>query len=98
MMCGAAFPSIFANPEDAAIQPACRPITSKTKTFVDDSAIDATSNPDSKVEMATNFATEPNPGQQSVTGKSLSTVLGIPMQVTGKPISKLNCDTLCAVS
>ena len=39
---------------------------------------------ESKVEIATYFATEPKPGQESVKGKSLSTVFGIPMQVSGK--------------
>jgi 6-phosphofructokinase 1 len=36
-------------------------------------------------DTATYFATEPKPGQLSVMGRSLSTVLGIPMQVMGKP-------------
>ncbi len=35
------------------------------------------------IEVATYFATEPKPGQQSVNGKSLSTVFGIPIQVNG---------------
>ena len=37
-----------------------------------------TSSPASKVEVATYFATEPKPGEQSVNGRSLSTVLGNP--------------------
>ena len=66
-----------AMPPAAAIQPACRPMTSRTKTLVEVFAIDATSKLASRVEMATYFATDPNPGQLSVIGKSLSTVLGI---------------------
>ncbi len=58
------------------IHPACRPMTSSTKTRVEVFAIDATSNAASRIEVATYFATEPNPGQQSVTARSLSTVLG----------------------
>ena len=46
-------------------------------------AIEATSSEASSVEMATYFATEPKPGQQSVKGRSLSTVFGTPMQVMG---------------
>ena len=65
------------NPPAAAIQPAWRPITSNTKIFVEVAAIDATSKLASIVETAIYFATEPNPGQLSVTGRSLSTVLGI---------------------
>jgi hypothetical protein len=38
--------------------------------------IEATSKLASIVETAMYFATEPNPGQLSVTGKSLSTVFG----------------------
>ena len=58
-------------------------MTSMTKTLVEVRAIDATSSAASRVETATYFATEPKPGQQSVKGRSLSTVLGMPMQVTG---------------
>ena len=43
-----------------------------------------TSNPASKVEVATYLATDPNPGEQSVKGKSLSTVFGIPIHLRGK--------------
>ncbi len=42
--------------------------------------MEATSSPASRVETATYLATEPKPGQQSVMGRSLSTVLGMPMQ------------------
>ena len=45
--------------------------------------MEATSKAASRVEVATYFATEPKPGQQSVNGRSLSTVLGMPMAVTG---------------
>ena len=68
--------SSSASPIAAVIQPAWRPITSSTKTRVDVLAIDATSNAASRIEVATYFATEPKPGQQSVTARSLSTVLG----------------------
>ena len=60
----------------AVIQPAWRPITSRTKTLVEVRAIDSTSSTASIIEVATYFATEPKPGQQSVIGRSLSTVLG----------------------
>ena len=73
-------------------------MTSRMKTLVDVSAIDSTSSAASIVDTATYLATEPKPGQQSVTGRSLSTVFGMPTQVTGKPIFLLICDTLCAVS
>ena len=85
-MWGASFVCFAANPAAAAIQPAWRPMTSKINTFVEDSHIDATSKLASRVEIATYFATEPKPGQASVKGKSLSTVFGIPIQVTGKPM------------
>ena len=75
--------SSAARPDAAAIQPAWRPITSITKTLVDDELIDATSIDASKIETATYFATEPKPGEQSVNGKSLSIVLGTPTQVIG---------------
>ena len=39
-------------------------------------AIERTSNDASSVDTATYLATEPKPGQQSVIGRSLSTVLG----------------------
>ncbi len=63
-------------PPAAAIQPACLPITSNTKILVEVAHIEATSKLASMVETAMYFATEPNPGQLSVTGKSLSTVFG----------------------
>ena len=72
-----------ARPPAAAIQPACRPMTSRMKTRVEVRAIEATSSDASSVDTATYLATEPNPGQQSVTGRSLSTVFGIPMQAIG---------------
>ncbi len=83
MMCGAASRPLPASPPAAAIQPAWRPITSITNTLVEVRAIEATSSEASSVEMATYFATEPKPGQQSVKGRSLSTVFGTPMQVMG---------------
>ncbi len=83
MMCGASPGLLPARPPAAAIQPACRPITSITKTLVDVRAMEATSSAASRVETATYFATEPNPGQQSVCGRSLSTVFGTPTQVIG---------------
>ena len=55
----------------------------KIKTFVDVSDIDATSRDASIVDVAIYFAAEPNPGQQSVSAKSLSTVFGIAMQLIG---------------
>ncbi len=73
-------------------------MTSKINTLVEVSAIEATSKLASCAETATYFATEPKPGQASVKGKSLSTVLGIPMQVKGCPKEALNCETLSAVS
>jgi hypothetical protein len=51
-------------------------MTSSTNTLVDVFAIEATSNAASRIEVATYFATEPNPGQLSVTARSLSTVFG----------------------
>ena len=49
-------------------------------TLVDELAMDATSKEASYVEIAIYLATEPNPGQLSVMGKSLSIVFGNPMQ------------------
>ena len=83
MMCGASPRLLPARPPAAAIQPACRPMTSSTKTLVEVRAIDRTSSAASRVETAMYLAADPNPGQQSVKARSLSTVLGIPMQVTG---------------
>ena len=80
MMCGGASAPSPARPAAAAIQPAWRPITSRMNTFVEVSAIEATSRLASRVEIAVYFATEPKPGQQSVTARSLSTVFGTPMQ------------------
>src|ERR1700722_18024504 len=98
MMCGAS-PGLWpARPLAAAIQPAWRPITSSTNTLVEVRAIDATSRAASRVETAMYFATDPNPGQQSVCGRSLSTVLGTPTQVSGYPSACDSCDTLRAVS
>ncbi len=74
---------LSAMPTAAVIQPALRPITSSTNTLVDVFAIDATSNAASRIDVATYFATEPNPGQLSVTGRSLSTVLGTCTAVSG---------------
>ena len=80
-MWGASELSCFARAEDPAIHPACLPITSRMKTFVEFSIIDWTSRLASWVDIATYFATDPNPGHVSVTAKSLSTVLGIAIQV-----------------
>ena len=52
----------------------------KDKNFVELTAIDSTSRAASIVELITYLATEPKPGQQSVTARSLSTVFGIAMQ------------------
>ncbi len=65
------------------IQPALRPITSSTNTWVEVRYIDATSRPASRIDVATYLATEPKPGQLSVSGRSLSMVFGMPMQTTG---------------
>ena len=66
MMCGGS-PALEAARQDAAaIQPACLPITSRIKTLVDVSAMLLTSSPASSVDVAIYFATEPNPGEQSV--------------------------------
>ena len=67
----------------AAIQPAWRPMTSTTKTLVEVAHIEATSKLASMVEMAMYLATEPKPGQLSVIGRSLSTVLGTCTAVMG---------------
>ena len=49
--------------------------------------------------VATYLATEPKPGQQSVTARSLSTVLGTPMQIERiAELSAAICDTLYEVS
>ena len=97
-MCGGSSGPLPASPPAAAIQPAWRPMTSSTNTRVEVRAIEATSSAASRVETATYFATEPNPGQQSVCGRSLSTVFGTPTQVIGKPRAAPIWDTLRAVS
>ena len=98
MICGASPGSLPASPPAAAIQPACLPMTSRMNTLVDVLAIDATSSAASWVDTAMYLATDPNPGQLSVTGRSLSTVFGMPRQVTGNPIFLEICETLWAVS
>src|SRR5215469_12585981 len=98
MMCGGSPGLRPASPLEAAIHPACRPMTSSTNTLVEVRAIEATSSPASRVETATYLATEPKPGQQSVCGRSLSTVLGTPTQVMGYPSDSPICETLWAVS
>ena len=76
-----------ARPPAAAIQPAWRPITSMMNTLVDVSAMAATSKLASRVEIAMYLATEPNPGQQSVIGRSLSTVFGMWLTVISRFLS-----------
>ncbi len=98
MMCGASPSCSAANPAAPAIQPAWRPMTSITKTLVELSHIEATSKPASRIDTATYLATEPKPGLLSVIGRSLSTVLGMPMQVMGKPCCWLKLAILLAVS
>src|SRR5580700_2976848 len=98
MMCGGSLGLLPARPLAAAIQPAWRPMTSNTNTLVEVRAIEATSRPASRVETATNLATEPKPGQQSVCGRSLSTVFGTPTQVIGYPSAAPSCETFSAVS
>ena len=83
---------------DAAIQPACLPITSRINTFVDVSDIDCTSKDPSSVEVAMYLAAEPKPGHESVITRSLSTVLGIAMHVKSYPRSLLIFETFNAVS
>ena len=68
------------------------------KTFVEVSDILSTSSPASLIEVDTYFATEPNPGQLSVKGRSLSIVLGMPIQVTGNPRSAVILAILFVVS
>ena len=58
-------------------------MTSSTNTLVDVRAIEATSKPASRIDTATYLATEPKPGQQSVIGRSLSTVFGTWMACRG---------------
>ena len=85
-------------PTAAVIQPAWRPITSSTNTFVDVLAIDATSNAASRIDVATYFATDPKPGQLSVTARSLSTVFGTWIACSGYPRRSAICATLRHVS
>ena len=87
-------PSSSTRPPAAAIQPACRPITSMTKILVEVAAIDRTSKLASSVDTAMYLATEPKPGQLSVIGRSLSTVFGTWIACTGKPIFSDSCETL----
>jgi hypothetical protein len=82
-ICGASPSFSAASPQAAVIQPACRPMTSMTNTRVEVLAIEATSKPASRIEVATYLATEPKPGQLSVIARSLSTVLGMPTQTSG---------------
>src|SRR4029450_13341388 len=89
---------LSAMPTAAVIQPALRPITSSTKTLVDVFAIDATWNAASRIEVATYLATEPKPGQLSVMGRSLSTVLGTCTAISGYAIFSAICDTLRQVA
>ena len=58
-------------------------MASYTNTLVDVSAMAATSSAASRTDTAVYLAAEPKPGQQSVTARSLSTVFGTPMQVSG---------------
>ena len=60
------------------------------KTLVELSDILSTSKEASLTDVATYLATEPKPGQLSVYGRSLSTVLGMPIQLTGNPASIVN--------
>ena len=76
-------PRSATRPPAAAIQPACRPMTSSTNTLVEVRAIERTSSEASSAETATYLATEPKPGQQSVSGRSLSTVFGTWMACSG---------------
>ena len=76
MMIGISVSGVEARPPAAAIQPAWRPITSRMNTLVEVLPIEATSNDASRVLTAMYLATEPKPGQLSVIGRSLSTVLG----------------------
>ena len=66
----------FASSAEAAIHPACLPMTSRIKTLVEVLHIDLMSKEASLAEVAMYFATEPKPGQLSVTARSLSIVFG----------------------
>src|SRR6185503_15050720 len=98
MTIGISRPLVDARPPAAAIQPACRPITSRTNTLVDVFDMLATSKLASSVETAMYFATEPKPGQQSVMGRSLSTVFGTWIAWIGNPSFAPSIDTLRQVS
>src|SRR3990167_4473844 len=80
---GASSICFFPRPAEAAIHPACRPITSRINTLVEVADIQETSKAASCVEIAIYFATEPKPGQLSVKAKSLSIVFGRPIQTKG---------------
>ena len=97
-MCGPCPALRCASPVAAVIQPAWRPITSRMNTLVEVFAIDSTSSTASIMLVATYFATEPKPGQVSVIGRSLSTVLGTCTAVMGYPIFSLICEILRQVS
>ena len=75
-----------AKPPAAAIQPAWRPMTSSTNTLVEVAAMERTSKLASRVDTAMYLATDPKPGQLSVMGRSLSTVLGTWMAWRGAPM------------
>ena len=77
-ICGASPSCSAASAEAAVVQPACRTITSTANTFVEVRLIAVRSNAASRTAVATYFAAEPNPGEQSVIGRSLSIVLGMP--------------------
>ena len=64
-MCGASFAPSPASPAAAASQPACRPIASYTNTFVEVSAIAATSSAASRTDTAVYLAGEPKPGSRA---------------------------------
>jgi hypothetical protein len=48
--------------------------------------------------MAVYFPTEPKPGEQSVRGRSLSTVFGIPIHLISNPFFKQYSEILLVVS
>ena len=77
MTWGALLASVSARQDAPAIQPACLPMTSRIKTFVEVSHIEAISRAASRVDIATYLATEPKPGELSVKGRSLSIVFGM---------------------
>ena len=60
--------------------------------------MELTSKDASRVETAMYLATEPKPGQLSVIGRSLSTVLGTWIAWIGKPRDSEICETLWQVS